>query len=164
MALKVANANITLTIHWMSCYPERCRVKCCENETKGYPYCPMSLFTLEKVSEQSSPSEIHVGDLIVLKPDQNSEMIITCGKGACRGKTYCPTLTTKKCKRHHLKIHSLNKKDGDPVTHNDTIELRFNTLPNDYIECNVNNRRCKRYSCQDCSMRPNFIIIKSSLT
>lgn len=162
VALKVANANNSVTIHWMSCFPKKCKVKCCDNETEGYPYCPMSFYKLQKVLPESSESssDIRVGDIIVLRPHDDNQTIITCGKGTCRGQTYCPVLTKKKCRRHHLTIHSLNKRDGETITHNDVIELRFITLPKDYIECNVDNKRCKRYSCHDCSFKPNFIIFK----
>ena len=75
--------------------------------------------------------------------------------GTCRGQTYCPLLM-KKCRRHHFKINSQNKKDGETITHDDVIEVQFITLPEDYIECNV-KKRCKRYSCHDCSFKTNFI-------
>lgn len=158
IGLKVANTNDSSKIEWMSCYPSRCKVTSCYDDSKGYPQCPPALFSLIKVHEPQS--DICVGDLVVLRPHHNNQMIITCGRGVCRGRDYCPVLTTKKCRRHHLKILVHKKFDGQKVSNNDLIELRFHQLKSDSIMCNVDDDKCKRCSCHDCQFRPTFFVFK----
>lgn len=126
----------------MSCFPLRCKVSYCDSESDGYPQCPPALFSLVKIYQPLS--DITIGDTVVLRPHHNKQLIISCGKAACRSYDYCSDPISKKCRRHYLKILSQTKGEGERLEHGDKIHLKFINLKDSYLKCDKENNLCKR--------------------
>ena len=130
--------------YWLSCGPVRCFLRRCPGAS--FPQhrmeeCTFSIMIIEKLGGGSSL--ITIGDRVVLRPLDNREAIVACGrKGVCKPRTTCHDVE-RDCPQHVINLQS---RRFPSLRHADNVTLSFDD--GSWLGCDpLNTTVCKRRRC-----------------
>lgn len=123
--------------------------------------CQQAVLMIEKMF--GAASLVAVGDSLIIRSFNFPNLTIACGTphGVCKPQTFCgpvEDIDYVKCIHHQLRLFVPGKSIGDPISHGDTVLLRYESERSGHIGwigCNLTNKRiCKRrIGCPSSSFR-----------